>query len=150
MKHLKSYKSHKLFESMNTEETQWIEDSLLDLTDVGCTTNIRSYPVYGIITPGLSITIESKNGRLIPISVGEHLLTIDSYLKERGFVGFRPYDYDNPYSSSRHQVTVRASLKGIENKFETELSQFVKMLDRFQVNAPFDTIQVNYFRPNEG
>lgn len=151
MKHLKSYK---IFESSYEEnkidileDIQWIEDALLELTDMGHKVNIRSYPIYGVSYPGLAITIESKNGRLLPISIGEYLLTIDSYLRERGFVGFRPYDYDNPYSASRHQVTVNAQLKGVRNQFENELSQFVKMLDRFTVNAPFDSINVSYYKP---
>ena len=35
----------------------------------------------------------------------------------------------------------------VKNYFENELSQFVGMLSRFTVKAPFDTVKVFYFRP---
>ncbi len=144
MKYLKTYN-----ESIDKEleEVQWCKDALQDLEDSGYKVSIRTYPVYGISNPGISITIDSNTGRLLPITIGEYLLTLHSYLLENGYVGFRPYDYDNPYSLSRHQVTVNAQLKGVRNQFENELSQFVKMLDRFQVNAPFDSVIVNYYKP---
>lgn len=149
MKHLKSYK---IFEASYEEikidiadNVQWIEDSLLELTDVGYNVEVRPFQIISLGNAGISITI--KGDKLLPISIGENLLTIDSYLRENGYVGFRPYDYDNPYSPSRYQVTVNAQLKGVRNQFENELSQFVKMLDRFQVNAPFDSISVSYFKP---
>ncbi len=144
MKYLKTYN-----ESFGAEleEVQWCKDALQDLEDSGYKVSIRTYPVYGISSPGISITIDSNNGKLLPITIGEYLLTLHSYLLEGGYVGFRPYDYDNPYSLSRHQVTVNAQLKGVRNQFENELSQFVKMLDRFQVNAPFDSVCVNYYKP---
>ncbi len=144
MKYLKRYN-----ESLDTEleEVQWCKDALQDLEDSGYKVSIRTYPVYGISNPGISITIDSNIGRLLPITIGEYLLTLHSYLLENGYVGFRPYDYDNPYSASRHQVTVNAQLRGVRNQFENELSQFVKMLDRFQVNAPFDSVSVNYYKP---
>ncbi len=144
MKYLKRYN-----ESFGTEleEVQWCKDALQDLEDSGYKVSIRTYPVYGISNPGISITIDSNNGKLLPITIGEYLLTLHSYLLENGYVGFRPYDYDNPYSLSRHQVTVNAELKGVRNQFENELSQFVKMLDRFLVNAPFDSVSVSYYKP---
>ncbi len=144
MKYLKRYN-----ESFGTEleEVQWCKDALQDLEDSGYKVSIRTYPVYGISSPGISITIDSNTGRLLPITIGEYLLTLHSYLLENGYVGFRPYDYDNPYSLSRHQVTVNAELKGVRNQFENELSQFVKMLDRFLVNAPFDSVSVSYYKP---
>lgn len=126
------------------DDVQCIEDSLLELTDVGYNVEVNPFQVKSI-GPGVTITI--KGDKLLPIYIGENLLTIDSYLKEQGFVGFNTYDYDNEYSPSRYQVKVNASLKGIDNKYENELSQFVKMLDRFQVNAPFDSISVSYFKP---
>jgi hypothetical protein len=146
MKYLKTYN-----ESIGTEleEVQWCKDALQDLEDAGYKVSIRTYPVYGISSPGISITIDSNTGKLLPITIGEYLLTLHSYLLESGYVGFRPYDYDNPYSASRHQVTVNAQLKGVRNQFENELSQFVKMLDRFQVNAPFDSVSVSYYKPDK-
>lgn len=144
MKYLKRFN-----ESLGTEleEVQWCKDALQDLEDSGYKVSIRTYPVYGISNPGISITIDSNTGKLLPITIGEYLLTLHSYLLENGYVGFRPYDYDNPYSSSRHQVTVNAELKGVRNQFENELSKFVKMLDRFKVNAPFDSVSVSYYKP---
>ena len=65
-----------------------------------------------------------------------------------GFVGYNPYDYDNIHSSSRYQTKVDASLDDVKNYFENELSQFVGMLSRFTVKAPFDTVKVFYFRPD--
>lgn len=145
MKYLKRFN-----ESVGTEleEVQWCKDALQDLEDSGYKVSIRTYPVYGISNPGISIKIDSNLGKLLPITIGEYLLTLHSYLSENGYVGFRPYDYDNPYSASRHQVTVNAELKGVRNQFENELSQFVKMLDRFQVNAPFDSVSVSYYKPD--
>ena len=145
MKYLKRFN-----ESVGTEleEVQWCKDALQDLEDSGYKVSIRTYPVYGISNPGISIKIDSNIGKLLPITIGEYLLTLHSYLSENGYVGFRPYDYDNPYSASRHQVTVNAELKGVRNQFENELSQFVKMLDRFQVNAPFDSVSVSYYKPD--
>lgn len=151
MNHLKSYKifeaTQEELEEQLAEEKQWIKDSLIELVDARCIIAVSPFEIKSISRPGLRIGIVSTNDRLIPISVGDHLLTIDSYLRERGFVGFRPYDYDNPYSASRYQVTVNAMLKNVKNMFENELSQFVKMLDRFTVNAPFDSISVSYFKP---
>lgn len=173
MKYLSRYK---LFEVTGTywsnsksEDVQWIKDCLLDLRDAGCAINIREYSVQVDdspsdkkstfsskkinVVPGIVIGILREGffseDKLIPIGVGDNLLMIDSYLRERGYVGYNAYDYDNPYSQSRYQVRVMASLRGVENKFERELSQFVKMLDRFQVNAPFDTIEVKYFKPKK-
>lgn len=151
MKYLKSYKvfeaTHEELQEQLSEEIQWIKDSLLELVDTGCNIAVSPFEIKSIGRPGLRIGIVSPTDRLIPISVGEHLLTIDSYLREKGFVGYRPYDYDNPYSPSRHQVKVNAMLKDVKNMFENELSQFVKMLDRFDTNAPFDSISVSYYKP---
>jgi hypothetical protein len=132
------------------EEIQWIDDALLDLSDMGYSININPFEVKSIGKPGLTIRIwSSTDGKLLPISIGEYLLTIDSYLKEKGFVGFRPYDYDNPYSPSRYDVKVNAILKGVKEYYENELSQFVDMLKRFTVNAPFDSVSVSYYKPEQ-
>jgi len=156
---MKWLKTYNLFTESKgeSEVVDWIKDSLLELVDSGYIVEVRPFSVDGgsytnpVSFPGLAISIQSdKWGKMLPITIGDNLLTIDSYLRELGWQGYNSYDWDNPYSQSRYQVRVKASLKGIENKFETELSQFVKMLDRFQVNAPFDTIQVSYFRPKEG
>lgn len=155
---MKWLKTYNLFTESKgeSEVVDWIKDSLLELVDSGYIVEVRPFSVDSgsytnpVSFPGLAISIQSdKLGKMLPITIGDNLLTIDSYLRELGWQGYNSYDWDNPYSQSRYQVRVKASLKGIENKFERELSQFVKMLDRFQVNAPFDTIQVNYFRPKE-
>lgn len=152
MKYLKRF-NEATYEELNenlAEEIQWIDDAVIDLSDMGYNISINPFEVKSIGRPGLTIRIGSTtDGKLLPISIGEYLLTIDSYLKERGFVGFRPYDYDNPYSPSRHDVKVNALLKGIKNMYENELSQFVNMLKRFQVNAPFDSVSVSYYKPEE-
>lgn len=129
------------------DDLQWVEDSLLELTDIGYNVEVNPFQIKsnGNGRPGMTITI--KGDKLLPISIGENLLTIDSYLREQGFVGFNSYDYDNEYSQIRYQVRVIASLNNIRSEYENELSQFVKMLDRFQVNAPFNSISVSYFKP---
>jgi hypothetical protein len=104
-----------LFES---NESQWVKDSLLDLTDEGYNVNIRTFTVTGENTPGLAITIDSSNKKLLPFSIGEYLLTIDSYLKERGFKGYNPFDWDNEFSKSRYVVRVRALLNDETNSYE--------------------------------
>ena len=131
---------------MLDEDIQWIKDALLELTDMGYDVNIRTHSVYGVSHPGLSITID---GKLLPIDIGEYLLTIHSYLSEKGYFGFNAYDYDNEYSQSRHRVRVRASLKGIDNNFERDLPNFVDMLKRFTHKAPFDSVGVSYYKPNK-
>jgi len=147
MKYLKRFNesSYEEIKIDISDDVQWIEDSLLELTDVGYDVEVRPFQVKSIGRPGITITI--KGDKLLPISIGENLLTIDSYLKEQGFVGFNPYDYDNEYSQSRYGVRVVAFLNNIRNEYENELSQFVKMLERFQVNAPFNSISVSYFKP---
>ena len=147
MKYLKRFNesSYEEIKIDIADDVQWIEDSLLELTDVGYDVEVRPFQVISIGRPGVTITI--KGDKLLPISIGENLLTIDSYLKEQGFLGFNPYDYDNEYSQSRYQVRVVAFLNNIRNEYENELSQFVKMLERFTVNAPFNSISVSYFKP---
>jgi len=131
---------------MLDEDIQWIKDALLELTDMGYDVNIRTHSVYGVSHPGLTITID---GKLLPIDIGEYLLTIHSYLSEKGYFGFNAYDYDNEYSQSRHKVRVKASLKGIDNNFERDLPNFVDMLKRFTHKAPFDSVGVSYYKPNK-
>ena len=131
---------------MLDEDIQWIKDALLELTDMGYDVNIRTHSVYGVSHPGLTITID---GKLLPIDIGDYLLTIHSYLSEKGYFGFNAYDYDNEYSQSRHKVRVRASLKGIDNNFERDLPNFVDMLKRFTHKAPFDSVSVSYYKPNK-
>jgi len=129
-----------------SEEIEFVNDILLELRDSGYDVNIRTHSVYGVSHPGLTITI---GGKLLPIDIGEYLLTIHSYLSEKGYLGFKAYDYDNEYSQSRHKVRVKASLKGIDNNFERDLPNFVDMLTRFTHNAPFDSVSVSYYKPNE-
>jgi hypothetical protein len=141
-----------LFES---NESQWVKDSLLDLTDEGYNVNIRTFTVTGENTPGLAITIDSSNKKLLPFSIGEYLLTIDSYLKERGFKGYNPFDWDNEFSKSRYVVRVRALLNDETNSYE--LKEFNDMLirgahslDSLDIrggSAPFDSVTVYYFKP---
>jgi hypothetical protein len=139
MKYLKSF-NESTYEEIKIDisnDIQWIEDSLLELTDVGHTVEVRPFQVKSIGRPGITITI--KGDKLLPISIGENLLTIDSYLREQGFVGFNPHDYDNEYSRSRHEVRVIALLNNIRNEYENEITKFNNMLKRFTVNAPFNS-----------
>ena len=147
MKYLKSF-NESTYEEINIDlasDKQWIEDSLLELTDVGYTVEVRPFQVISIEKPGISVTISGD--KLLPISIGENLLTIDSYLKEQGFVGFNAHDYDNEYSRSRHEVRVIALLNNIRNQYENEITQFNNMLKRFTVNAPFNSVSINYYKP---
>jgi hypothetical protein len=143
MKYLKPYI---LFESKSTtEEIEWVEDSLLELTDDNFICQVSNFDVWG--NYGLKAVIKSdKVGKLLPIQIGDNLLTIDSYLRERGWLGYDSYNWDNPDSPYRGITKVKASLEEIENKYENELSDFIKMLGRFTVNAPFDEISVYYFK----
>ena len=147
MKYLKRF-NESTYEEIKIDianDIQWVEDSLLELTDVGYTVEVRPFQVKSIEKPGISITISSD--KLLPISIGENLLTIDSYLREQGFVGFNPHDYDNEYSRSRHEVRVIALLNNIRNQYENEITQFNNMLKRFTVNAPFNSVSINYYKP---
>lgn len=147
MKHLKKFNE--------SNESQWVKDSLLDLTDEGYNVNIRTFTVTGENTPGLAITIDSSNKKLLPFTIGEYLLTIDSYLKEAGFKGYNPYDWDNEFSKSRYVVRVRALLNDETNSYE--LKEFNDMLirgshslDSLDIkggSAPFDSVSVYYFKP---
>jgi hypothetical protein len=149
MKYLKRFNeaSYEEIKIEIADDVQWIEDSLLELTDVGYNVEVRPFQVISIGKAGITVTI--KGDKLLPISIGENLLTIDSYLREQGFVGFNTYDYDNEYSPSRYQVRVVAFLNNIRNEYENNLPDFVKMLTRFTVNAPFNSISVNYFKPEK-
>jgi hypothetical protein len=160
MKYLKKFTESRLDELQDiySHEINDIKDYLVDLEDSGFSVNVSAFEVSSINRPGISISFGTYNDpskkelRLLPIEIGDYLLTIDSYLKERGFVGYDPYDYDNPNSLSRYDVRVNAvkvnaQLKGIRSQYENELSQFVDMLKRFTVNAPFDSVRVNYFKP---
>jgi len=147
MKYLKRFNesTYKEIKIDIANDIQWIEDSLLELTDVGYDIEVRPFQVKSIEKPGITITI--KGDKLLPISIGENLLTIDSYLREQGFVGFNPYDYDNEYSRSRHEVRVIALLNNIRNEYENEITKFNNMLKRFTVNAPFNSVSINYYKP---
>lgn len=146
MKYLKRFnESYEEIKIDLANDKQWIEDSLLELTDVGYDVEVKPFQVISIDRPGISVTI--KGDKLLPISIGENLLTIDSYLREQGFVGFNPYDYDNEYSRSRHEVRVIALLNNIRNEYENEITKFNNMLKRFTVNAPFNSVSINYYKP---
>jgi hypothetical protein len=157
MKYIKRFNESRLDELQDIyhKEIDDIKDYLADISDEGFGVNVSSFEVQAINRPGISIAFGTYNDpsidkvRLLPITIGEYLLTIDSYLKEKGFVGYDPYTYDNPYSPSRYDVKVKSFLKGIKSQYENELSQFVDMLKRFTVNAPFDGVRVNYFKPEE-
>ena len=146
MKYLKRFnESYEEIKIDLANDKQWIEDSLLELTDVGYVVEVKPFQVISIEKPGISVTISGD--KLLPISIGENLLTIDSYLREQGFVGFNPYDYDNEYSRSRHEVRVVALLNNIRNEYENEITKFNNMLKRFTVNAPFNSVSINYYKP---
>jgi len=142
MKYLSNYNYFN--ESLNSEKIEWLKDALIELEDDGYNVNIRTHSVWGVSEPGITITID---GKILPIDIGDYLLTIHSYLSEKGYCGFNAYDYDNE-SQSRHEVRVRASLGGIDNNFERDLPNFVDMLTRFTGKAPFDSVSVSYYKPN--
>lgn len=147
MKYLKKFNE--------SNESEWVKDSLLDLTDEGYNVNIKTFTVTGESTPGLAITIDSSNKKLLPLSIGEYLLTIDSYLKERGFKGYNSYDWDNEFSKSRYIVRVRASLNDETNSYELKefndmlmrISHSLDSLDIIGGSAPFTSVTVYYFKP---
>jgi hypothetical protein len=144
MKYLINY--NYFTESLNSEKIEWVKDALIELEDDGYNVSVKTHAVYGVSEPGITITID---GKLLPIDIGDYLLTIHSYLSEKGYCGFNAYDYDNE-SQSRHVVRVRASLKGIDNNFERDLPNFLDMLTRFTVGkAPFDSVSVSYYKPNK-
>ena len=147
MKYLKKFNE--------SNESEWVKDSLLDLTDEGYNVNIRTFTVTGENTPGLAITIDSSNKKLLPFSIGEYLLTIDSYLKESGFKGYNSYDWDNEFSRSRYIVRVRALLHDETNSYELKefndmlmrISHSLDYLDISGGSAPFTSVTVSYFKP---
>jgi len=158
MKYLRRFNESSLNLSSKSgieDNLQWVEDSLLELTDIGYNIEVRQFTVSTHLS-GIKVTIKGgKPKMLLPISIGENLLTIDSYLREEGFVGYNPYDYDNEYSQSRYEVRVDAFLKNFRSPYENELSKFVKSLDDIKdhslqkiiLNAPFDNVSVRYFKP---
>jgi hypothetical protein len=156
MKYLKKFNESRLDElqEIYSNEINDIKDYLAEISDMDFGVNVSAFEVQASGSPGISIAFGCYNDpskdsvRLLPIDIGEYLLTIDSYLRERGFVGYCTYSYDNPNSPSRYDVKVNAQLKGIRNEFENELSQFINMLRRFTINVPFDSVRVNYFKPS--
>lgn len=127
MKYLINY--NYFTESLSSEKIEWLKDALIELEDDGYNVSIRSHSVYSVSEPGITITID---GKILPINIGEYLLTIDSYLREMGFVG----------------IDVKASFKHIRNNHEVDLSEFIEMLKRFIGKAPFDSVIVSYYKPN--
>ena len=85
MKYLKRF-NEATYEELNenlAEEIQWIDDAVIELSDMGYNISINPFEVKSIERPGLTIRVGSTtDGKLLPISIGEYLLTIDSYLKE--------------------------------------------------------------------
>lgn len=146
MKHLKSYK---LFESKS--EVEDIKDILIELTDIGYKVYVEEFTVKTKNKPGITIIVTSEESagagmvrtanRLLPLDIGDYLLRVDSYLKDLGWVGFNPYDYEN------HQVNVKATLKDIKSVFTKEVNEFDEYLKQSGfLSAPFNTVIVSYFK----
>jgi len=149
MKHIKTYK---LFESKN-QEIQDIEDILLELKDIGYKVYVEEFVVKTNNKPGITIIVTSEESagvgmvrtanKLLPLDIGDYLLRVDSYLKDLGWVGHNPYDYEN------HQVNVKATLKDIKSVFKKEINEFDKYLNQGGfLAAPFNIVSVSYFKNN--
>lgn len=148
MKHIKPYK---IFESNQIQEIQDIKDILLELKDIGYKVYVEEFVVKTNNKPGITIIVTSEESagtgmvrtanRLLPLDIGDYLLRVDSYLKDLGWVGFNPYDYEN------HQVNVKATLKDIKSVFTKEVNEFDEYLKQSGfLSAPFNTVSVSYFK----
>lgn len=148
MKHIKSYK---IFESNQIQEIQDIKDILLELKDIGYSVYVEEFVVKTNNKPGITIIVTSEESagagmvrtanRLLPLDIGDYLLRVDSYLKDLGWVGFNPYDYEN------HQVNVESTLKDIKSVFVKEVNEFDEYLKQSGfLSAPFNTVSVSYFK----
>lgn len=117
---------------MLDEDIQWVKDALLELTDVGYNVNIRTYSVYGVSHPGLSITID---GKLLPIDIGEYLLTIHSYLSERGYFGFEENEYN---------------LDSEDEEYDIDRSYWRRRWNSYSsTRNRDDSVGVCYYKPNK-
>lgn len=151
MKHLKRYG---LFESTYTdisENINYIEDLLLELKDSGFKIYIDQFKIgstgkYGEESnnkDGLKIVITSESSnsfKLLPSDIGEYLMSINSYLKNNGWLGLHTYNRD--------QATVNATLKDIKQVFSREVSDFSEYLkNNWPYNSPFSSVSIEYYKP---
>lgn len=149
MKHLKTYK---LFES-SSEDIQYIDDITMSLKDDGYVVytdlfKIGSSGRYGQHAnqkEGLKVIITSEKStdfKLLPTDIGEYLMTIDSYLKDNGWLGL------HPYNQNRHEAIVNATLKDIKQVYTKEVSEFSEYLkSNWNYNSPFSTVSIEYYKP---
>lgn len=156
MKHLKTYK---LFES-SSEDIQYIDDVTMSLKDDGYFVytdlfKIGSSGRYGEDAnekEGLKIIITSEQSagagmvrtgvKLLPTDIGEYIMTIDSYLKERGWIGL------HPYNQNRQEAIVNATLKDIKQVYTKEVSEFSEYLkSNWHYNSPFSSVSIEYYKP---
>lgn len=153
MKHLKSYV---LFESIDTDisdNIQYIEDLLLELKDSGFQIYIDQFKIgstgrYGDDAnnkDGLKIIITSEPSnsfKLLPSDIGEYLMSINSYLKDNGWLGL------HPYNRNKEEATVNATLKDIKQVFSREVSDFSEYLkNNWPYNSPFTSVSIEYYKP---
>lgn len=165
MKHLLKFK---LFEQDSIEYEEIIEtinyvkDILLELEDMGFIVSVSPFRPTGINSGGISIVIHSedpiypyKPKPLLPIEIGQYLLSVDSYLREIGWVGF---SRDDSYNITDDRSYVRASIKNNNNSYDSivvkEITEFQKYLDyrsdiygdKPLLKAPFHTVAIKYYK----
>lgn len=144
---MKKLKSYLLFESIDTdisENIQYIEDLLLELEDLGFEVYIDQFKIGSSGKDGLKIEItpESSNFKLLPSSIGEYLMSINSYLKDNGWLGL------HPYNRNKDEATVNATLKDIKQVFSREVSDFSEYLkNNWPYNSPFSSVSIEYYKP---
>lgn len=150
MRHLKGYK---VFEELGYDETmklleddiQAVNDILMELTD----DNYKVYISPSIIASGrekgkpiltimISISRDTKEENL-PSNISDYLLTVDSYLKSEGWVGYIPRRPDD------HRVVVNFSGKLAGNKYVEkqieDIKEYTKMMKGW-----FDSVSLSYYK----
>lgn len=142
MKHLILFESYENNEKVLKPTIQQIEDYLIDLKDLDYNVYVNHYKVKSIDKRALTIMISSKSSKLLPSSISEYLLEVDSFLKSSGWVGHNPYNEDN------HKVMVNATLNNIKNVYSKEISEFSKSLSNSKYFSPFHTVSVSYYKLN--
>lgn len=142
MKHLILFESYENNEKVLKPTIQQIEDYLIDLKDLDYNVYVSHYKVRSTDKYALRISISSKSSKLLPASISDYLLEVDSYLKSSGWVGHNPYDEDN------HKVMVNATLNDIKNVYRKEVSEFSDSLSNSKYFSPFHSVSVSYYKLN--
>lgn len=134
------------------DNIDYIEDLLLELKDSGFKIYIEQFKIgsgggYGDDAnnkDGLKIVItsESSNFKLLPIDIDEYLMTIDSYLKENGWIGL------HNRREAIVNVALRTTPKYIMQNVPFRLSEFSKYLkSNWSYNSPFTSVSIEYYKP---